>query len=223
MGDTSWIFDLIAPDDAVRERALRCNREAVEHATEAQHWINWVWHMARTPVPTDPKLAAEMDQARAAHRWFTNQSIYGQLGRFCDDDPLVRELYGPFVLLFLEWESRYPDQWRTAGSYSPWGSKEGLLANLTRWGVPEGIRPGLRDLVIVVLRRPYRCKDWMFAPLVRRLADDAFLVRIRELLADPDPLTRLRAEFVLHVVADPEIPVRRKTWVRWLAVDPQRP
>jgi hypothetical protein len=77
--------------------------------------------------------------------------------------------YASYAVLFLDWETRFPDEWREAGksSWSPWTAKEGILWRFTRYGVPVDVRPAMTDLVVAGVSRPYRCKDWMYASMAR--------------------------------------------------------
>ncbi len=223
VGDPSWVWGLASRDDDVRRKALERHRALVEAAVRALHWSNDVWRRAGTPAPSEPHLAAEMDQARAAFRHHRGQTIFELTGSLHDDDPDLRERHAQFVLLYLVWEGRYPDDWRAPANnlWSPWGRKESLLRALGRDGVPEAIRSRMTDLITDVVRRPYRCKDWMYAVLVRHVADERFHERMRSLLEDDDPVVRLRAQFLLHVAAHPEVGVKRTSWRRWLD-DPGR-
>ncbi|MBB5867019.1 hypothetical protein F4553_000398 [Allocatelliglobosispora scoriae] len=83
--------------------------------------------------------------------------------------------------------------------------------------MPEEIRPQIVDLIIAALQRTYRCKDWLFARLVRHVADEQFTDRIEALSDADDPVVRLRAQFILHVARHPEQRVRYVSWRRWLA------
>ncbi|AXX30764.1 hypothetical protein KCV87_03105 [Actinosynnema pretiosum subsp. pretiosum] len=72
-------------------------------------------------------------------------------------------------MLFLRWENRCPDEWGApaSGQWSAWTTKVHLLHDLARRGVPRG-GEGV-ELVVAALERPYRCKDWMFARVARRV------------------------------------------------------
>ncbi|MFD1147953.1 hypothetical protein [Saccharothrix hoggarensis] len=218
VGDPAWVRGLVSRDDDVRREALDRHRELVKAAVDARHWSNDVLRRAGHVWPTEPHLAAEMDQALASRRYHRGQTIFELVGSLWDDDPEVRERYAPFVLLYLVWEGRYPDDWRAPGNnlLSPWGRKESVLRSLARDGVPESIRPQMPDLITDVVRRRYRCKDWMYAGLVRHVADDRFHERVRALAEDGDPVVRLRAEFLRHVAAHPGVRVKRVSWRRWL-------
>ncbi|MCE6993327.1 hypothetical protein LZG04_00670 [Saccharothrix sp. S26] len=224
VGDPSWVWGLASRDDDVRAQALERHRALVERARQALHWSNDVWRRAGSPAPREPHLAAELDQAQAAFRYHLGQTIFELVGSLHDDDPELRERHAPFVLLYLVWEGRYPDDWRAPDNnlWSPWGRKESVLRALGERGVPEAIRPQLTDLLADVVRRPYRCKDWRYAGLVRHIADDRFHQRMHALLDDDDPVVRLRARFLLDVAAHPEAGVTRVRWQRWLDADPGR-
>lgn len=213
----SWVFDLVAADDVVRHRALERHRDLLAAAAEALTWSNRIWAQAGTPAPAEPHLAAEMDQARADFRWHRERTILGPIGAYGDE----QQLYAPYLVLFLQWETDYPGEWKAPGTWmwSPWTTKEVILRRLDRGGVPERIRPRIGDLILAAVQRPYRCKDWMYAPLVRHVLDTPLGSRIEALGEAEDPLVRLRAQFLLHVAAHPEHPVRRASWRRWLSSD----
>jgi hypothetical protein len=218
------VYDLIAPDDVVRHRALARHQALLLAASEALHWSNRVWAKAGTPAPDEPHLAAEMDQARADFRWHWEQAIFGAIGAFFDSshaDSAVRLLYAAYLVLYLRWEADYPQEWGAPESrvWSAWGTKDQVLRGLDRGGVPEQIRPQISDLIISALKRPYRCKDWMYARLVRHVVDKPFTSKIEALLSAEDPLIRLRAQFLLHVARHPHHAVKRVSWQRWLSSD----
>jgi hypothetical protein len=83
--------------------------------------------------------------------------------------------------------------------------------------VPAESRSQVADLIVAALERPYRCKDWMYAPLVRHVLDAPFVGRLQALLTADDPLIRLRAQFIVDVAEHPERRVKRVSWQRWLA------
>ena len=123
-------------------------------------------------------------------------------------------MYWPFVVLYLRWETHRPDEWRSRDSnlWSPWTRKEVVLRELGRSGLSAEMRPDAVDLLLTALQRPYRCKDWMYALVVRHVADPDFHDRVTALTRAPDPVARL----VLDLVDHPEWRVTRKTWRRWL-------
>jgi hypothetical protein len=217
-GDPAWVFDLISTDDRVRGRALARHQALLEAAREANHWINRVWAQAGTPAPEAPHLAAEMEQARAAHRHYVGQTIFELLGGCYDTDQTVRERHARYALLYLVWERHYPAEWRMreSNAWSPWPRKEGLLMEMAEKGIPASILPQMADLLPDVVAHPYRCKDWLYAPLARQLRGGRFDERMRDLLVAADPMVRSRAQFVLHVADTPTLTVKRHTFDRWL-------
>ncbi|HEX5512414.1 MAG TPA: hypothetical protein VFX41_11920, partial [Actinomycetales bacterium] len=207
-GDYFWLFDLVATDQAVRGRALAHHQALVAAANEAQRRWNALWAVKRTAAPTQPQLVAEMDQASADQLWHEKRTIQGPIGAFlgsAPDDEVTQGLWAPFAVLYLRWEADYPAEWGAPESrmWSPWGTKEVLLRRFDRGGLPEDTRPQIAELILSALGRPYRCKDWMYARLVRHL-DASFLDRVATLASADDPLVRLRAQFVLHAVESHE-------------------
>ncbi|MFG2007828.1 hypothetical protein ACGFNF_01990 [Micromonospora sp. NPDC048868] len=220
-GDYSWLFDLVAVDPAVRHHALDRHQALLAAASDALHLSNGLWAAHHRSRSGQARLAARLDQARADFRWHQAQTIHGPLDAFRDapdDDHAGRARWAPIVALYLRWEAEYPDEWGAPESWmwSRWGTKEVLLRRLDRGGIPETVRPQIAELILAALRRPYRCKDWLYASLVRQLHDSPFLHEVGMLTSADDPLVRLRAQFVLHVAAHPEQTPTRTSWRRWL-------
>ena len=187
--DDAWMFDLISEDDLVRRRALTRHRTLVASDTDASsHWSGG----AKT-------IFAYNEAFLYAHQRVNS----------------FRPAYWPLVLLYLWWETRYPDEWRSreSNTWSPWTRKEGLLRQLGRYGMPDEVRPEAAELILAAIQRPYRCKDWMYALVVRHVLDTAFRDRATALADAHDPLVRLRAQYVLDL-ADTRI--TQTTWRRWL-------
>nr|WP_239543055.1 hypothetical protein [Micromonospora terminaliae] len=219
---------MVATDPVTRHRALDRHQAMVAAASDALHRSNALWLSHYRSRSSQPRLRAAMDQAHADFRWHDRQTIYGPLGAFrdaADGDGVTRALWAPFVVLYLRWEADFPEEWQAPESrmWSPWGTKEALLRRLDRDVIPEGIKPQIAELILAALRRPYRCKDWGYACLVRQLDDPLFLDRVAMLARadDPlvqldDPLVQLRVQFVLHLVAHPEQRITRTSWRRWL-------
>lgn len=220
-GSHSWLFDLVAPDDGVRHPALGWHQALLAGASVALDRSNRIWARTGTAAPTKPHLAAAMEQARAEFRSHREQTILGPIIAYGDEtaSPEDRRVLARYLVLYLRWEMDYPQEWDAPDSWmwSRWGTKEGVLYRLDRDGVPGRDRPEVRDLIVRALERPYRCKDWMYAPLIRHVLDAPMVGRIERLADNEDPLVRLRAQFALQVARDPRPTVRRKSWQRWLA------
>ena len=208
-GDHRWMLDLIARDAVVRNRAL--SRHQALLAATAEAWNRWSQVRADTSVRTAPRLAAEKEQAWAAYRSAEGQTMAGP----------IAERRVPYLVLYLRWEARYPQEWGAPGSWrwSPWSTKEVVLSHFDRHGVPSRHRAPVADLIIAALGRPYRCKDWRYAPLVRHVVDKPFLARVEALHEADDPLVRLRARFITHVARHPEQRVKQRSWQRWIMSD----
>jgi hypothetical protein len=219
-GDRSWLFDLVASDDAVRHRALDLHQELLAAASAAHRRWNQAWLRAGMAATAEPELAVEMDQQWADFRRHEQQTIFGPVSAYIRSTAtgIAQRRGARYAALYLRWEAAHPDEWGAPGSsmWSPWGTKERLLRKLDRGGVPLGVRSEISDLIVAALQRPYRCKDWMYARLVRHVADAAFLHRIETLHDDGHPLVGRRAQFILHISRHPSRPVTRGTWQRWL-------
>ncbi|WP_410812184.1 hypothetical protein [Micromonospora sp. 067-2] len=220
-GDYSWLFDLVAIDPVTRHHALARHQALIAAASDALHRSNGLWAAHYRSRSSQTRLAAAVDQARADFRWHEQQTIYGPLHAFreaTDGDRAARALWAPFAALYLRWEAEYPDEWGAPESWmwSRWGTKEGLLRRLDRGGLPRVVQPQVAELILAALGRPYRCKDWLYACLVRHLDDPLLLHGVEMMTSADDPLVRLRAQFVLYVATHPEQATTRTSWRRWL-------
>jgi hypothetical protein len=200
--DQQWVFDLVSPDDARRAAALARHAALSAEASAARHRANEIW--ARDGW----NRAAENTVRRRYDRM-----LNGLVSAFCQaEDPAVREHYAPYAVLYLRWEQRFLPELRASWSCSPWTTKEVVLRDFTRAGVPDKQEAEIAELIVAALRRPYRCKDWGYAGLLRHVAP---VEQIAEL--DDD-----RARFARYVVAHPELTITRFSYPRWLAAQPAR-
>jgi hypothetical protein len=223
--DYDWVFDLLSPVPDRRRVAMSRHRGLLQEASTALARMNDIWAQAGTPAPREPHLAAASDQAQAAFDAARNGTIFGPIDRFLATRPAGRQppdRYAPFAVLFLRWERQYPHEWAEASSWtwSHWGTKELVLRRFAGAGVPGAVGDDVIALIEAAVRGPYRCKDWRYPPLARLLDCSALREKIRPVLDNTDPLSRLRAGFLLHVLDHPELPIRRHTWHRWVADQP---
>ncbi|SNT64437.1 hypothetical protein SAMN05421812_11737 [Asanoa hainanensis] len=137
-------------------------------------------------------------------------------------DPAAYSRLAPHAVLFLEWERRFPDEWRESWTHSPWTAKELLLRTFTRSGVPEDVRPALVDLLLAMVHRTQRCQDHCYTELARRLDDASLRSQLEAAAAGADERSRLRARFVLWALDHPAANVNSRGWRRWLR-DEARP
>jgi len=210
-----WYFDLIDEDPRRRVSALARHRQLLEESVAPMRGGKYT-----------RATAAERDQAAAACSAARRQTLFGPLDAFSHwgADLAARERYMPYALLFLQWEARYPEEWREAGTWtwSPWSVKETLLKQLIQHGVPPEYHGDVAVLVIAAVGRSYRCKDWMYAAVARHVADPALRDKLIAAAGTAESLASLRCRFLLHVLDAPGLAVRYQTWHRWLAQQPQR-
>lgn len=188
----AWMFDLISADDVVRGGALARHQALVASDRDASsHWSDG-----------DKTIFA-----------YNEAFLYAHLR-----DDSFHPGYWPLVMLYLWWETRYPDEWRSRelNTWSPWTRKEGVLRRLGRYGVPEEVGLEAAELILAAIQRPYRCKDWMYALLVRHVADAEFRDRATVLAEAHDPLVRLRARYILDLADRPDASITPMTWRHWL-------
>jgi hypothetical protein len=196
--DQPWVFDLVSPDQARRAAALARHEALLAEAMQSRQRADDIW--------------ARQGWNRAAQNTVRRRldlTLDGLISAFRQaEDPAVRAHYAPYAVLYLRWEERFLPELRTSWICSPWTTKEVVLRDFTRGGVPAEQESDVAELIVAALRRPYRCKDWMYAGLLRHVAPPA--ERIAELDEE-------RAGFVRHVLAHPELTITRFTYPRWLA------
>jgi hypothetical protein len=200
--DQPWVFDLVSPDDTRRAAALARHRALLAEATVSRERADDIWARQGWSRAAENTVQRRLDR-----------TLRGLVGAFCQaEDPAVRAHYAPYAVLFLRWEERFLPELRASWTHSPWTTKEAVLRDLARGGVPEEQEAAIAELIVAALRRPYRCKDWGYAGLLRHVAP---VERIAEL--DDD-----RARFARHVLAHPELTITRFSYPRWLAAQPAR-
>jgi hypothetical protein len=79
-----------------------------------------------------------MRAACAAHAAAVANTLHGMVGKFraarwAGDLDDFRRL-APYAVLFLQWEAQFPEQWRSAGPWSPWG----LTSTKVKPPIPAG-------------------------------------------------------------------------------------
>jgi hypothetical protein len=191
------MFDLIEADEDKRRAALNRHRELLAASHAALRRVNKIWAQTGLFAPRQPPFEFAMEQARAVFRANRDATLFGPMS--AGD--------ARYAVLFLQWEARYPDEWREASrwTWSHWGRKEGVLRWFASTGVPEFLKEDVADLVLSAIQRPYRCKDWRYAALVRHVADPVFVERLSR-------LTDTRARFLLHVAANPDQRLTKNSW-----------
>ena len=219
-----WLFDFIDPDPARRRTARLRHDRYIAEGREAVRRQNAVWwsNGQSYDFSAAPALGAAFDRHLAAQRAARDNTLYGVLGRFEHaswraDESATFELCAPYAVLFLRWEAAYPVEWRDASPSSPWGTKQHILRSFIRAGVPPLHRAHLVELVTHAVSSDHRCEDRWFAALARRLDGPELRAALDGCRKSADGIVRLRAEYVLTVLDDVEMPVTRASWRRWLA------
>ncbi|WP_143465953.1 hypothetical protein [Kribbella sp. ALI-6-A] len=159
------------------------------------------------------------EQAQADQKDAIDQTLHGVAGEFCVacwyPDRDERET-APYAVLYLRCEADFPDEWRAASPWSPWGVKQQILRGFVKVG-PVGQERALTDLVVDAVGRPQRCEDGWYAALARHLDGPDLRSRLAEAEESDDPVVRLRAGYVYRVLDDRSMKVTLASWKRWVA------
>jgi hypothetical protein len=215
------MVDFIDPDPT-RRRAARMRHDRYlaqeRQAIERQNALWWANGKSYDFLSV-PALRAEFDRHLAAQQSAADHTIYAALQSFVDaswhlDRRATFELLAPYAVLFLRWEAAYPDEWRLS---SGWGTKQRVLRSFIRVGAPESTRADLVELVIQAVSRQHRCEDRWYAAVARRVDGPELRAALGECRESADEMVCLRAEYVLLVLDDAELPVTLASWRSWLA------
>ncbi|MBV1938286.1 hypothetical protein [Streptomyces sp. BV286] len=211
-----WAYGLIADDPAERAAALDHLASARRRTDETRHRFNEMLRSAqgqgmRYPFQDPGLRSAHEDYLRAQSR-----SLPDGVWNTWDKD-LAAWPGLPYALLFLEWEARYPEEWTRHAK--AWGTKEGLLRHLATDTVGRHpvARAKLLDLLEIVVRRAYRCKDREYVRIARVVDGDPLRVRLEGARRSENPWAQLHAGYVLWLLDRPETPNSRRVWRTWLA------
>lgn len=122
----------------------------------------------------------------------------------------------PYAVLFLQWELRFPAEWRDSWPYSPWSSKRGILSTFRTYGPTPETAAALEDLLLATVSRAQRCQDCWYIHLARRIDNTTLRTRLTAAAEADDERTRLRARFVLWALDHPQAHVGAAAWRHWL-------
>ena len=179
------------------------------------------WEAEKTWSPADPGLAASMARASAAHAAAISNTVHGVVGKFhavrrAGDLEDYRRL-SPYAVLFLRWEADFPEQWRTAGPWSPWGLKKRVLRQFADMDVPELEAEEVAWLTLRAINRNQRCEDLGYVLVARSLDSPMLRAGIAAALHSPLPTVRLRASYVGWAMDNIQAPVTLASWRAWTA------
>ncbi|GAB3825891.1 magnesium and cobalt transport protein CorA [Dactylosporangium cerinum] len=183
----AWVFDLVSADDEVREAAVRRHRTLL-------------WRQDRSrPTGTlaDPVAAFAAFADERAER---------------TGDELRR--LEPFALLCLQWQERFPADWRRV--QPRWPRVSWPIYGFIRHGASPPVRAALEDLLLDAVHRPRRHRsDGRYHDLARHLDSPALRERLRAAAGAPDRAARLHAGYVLWCVEHPRESMTDRSWRRW--------
>jgi hypothetical protein len=164
-------------------------------------------------------LSAEHQQANTMQKDAIAQTLYGLAGEFqraCWYPELDENKSVPYSILYLEWEVAFPDEWRAAAPWSPWGLKQQILRGFTKVGA-LGQEQALIELVMAAVEREQRCEDRWYAAVARHLDSPELRAQLADASESPDLHVRLRAGYVSAVLDDRSMAVTLGSWRRWVA------
>jgi hypothetical protein len=101
-----------------------------------------------------------------------------------------------FAVLFLRWESLFPNEWHSASPWTPWITKRKILRLLTGEHLTSPLKLDLVDLVTAALYREHHCEDRWYAVLSRSLDGPGLRNRLDVAATHHDDLVRLRAGYL---------------------------
>lgn len=215
------MFDLVSRDPRRRDAALVCHARSRAELVRAQRAMNEVWWEAgKSWSPADPILAVSMRAARAAHTAAVANTLHGVVGEFravrwAGDLDDYRRL-APYAVLFLQWEAHFPEQWRSAGPWSPWGLKKRVLRQFADMDVPQPQITAVTELTLGAVNRGQRCGDLGYVLVARSLDGPVLRDGIEAAACSPDPAVQRRAGYVRWAMDNADSPVTLASWRAWL-------
>lgn len=215
-----WAYGLIADDPAERAAALVRLADTQGNVRDAHGRFNEMW---RLTLPLggkeqwrDPWRDPAFLQAYETYLEAGSHVLPNALWNRPPGD--IRTWPGlPYALLFLEWEARYPHEWTLHAK--KWGTKQSLIRDVAVAGHDETVRAKLTDLVEIVVRRAYRCKDREYLRVARAVDSEDLRGRLQTAARSDDPWARLHAGYVLRLLDHPEVPNTIRVWQNWAAAE----
>jgi hypothetical protein len=131
-GRYGWVFELIDARPGVRAGALARHRSLMGAAL------------------ADGRSGTLVDLLSAFIRYSYDADAV---------DPRTYGLLAGYGVLFLQWELRFPAEWRGGWPYSPWSAKEAVLETFCVRGPTPQTGPALADLLIAAVSRVQRGQD----------------------------------------------------------------
>jgi hypothetical protein len=215
-----WLFGLVDVDPGRRLAALERQAGLIADWSGGLRRSNALWFQngQSSDFSRSLRMASQYEQALADQNDAIGQTLHsvaGEFGRAWYSDRDETES-APYAVLYLRWEADFPEEWRAAAPWSPWGLKQRILRGFVKVG-PLGWERALTDLVMGAVARRQRCEDHLYAALARHLDGPDLRSRLAEAGASADPIVRLRAGFVGAVLDDHDMAVSVASWKRWAA------
>lgn len=201
-----WAYGLIASDPADRAAALVRLADVERTTQDAWDRLNRTWRR---------RYSLGRRAADRNYREVLRYSLPGGLWDRPAGSDIVAWPGLPYVLLFLEWEARYPQEWTRHAK--AWGAKQRLIRDVAVAHQDETVRTKLVDLIEIVVQRPYRCKDREYVRVARAVDSDDLRGRLETAVRSDTPWARRHAGYVLWLLDHPEVPNTRHVWRTWLA------
>ncbi|MER5623479.1 hypothetical protein ABT061_20820 [Streptosporangium sp. NPDC002544] len=203
-----WTFELISEDPVRREQA----RGLVGVVQDLYRVAPYTY----TETERDEWFSAA-NQAVVLYLAKGRGTLLDALGGFHPAESYAAWAGLKYVLLYLDWENRYPDEWML--SARSWGLKHNALDTLAR-ALPylsTEVIDQLVDLICRAVRREHRCEDAGYAVLARAVGGLQLRRLLLEIADDPDEGFRLRARYLLWLLDHPEAPKPKVSqWKAWL-------
>ncbi len=211
-----WAFGLVADDPAERAAALVRLTAAQGKVRDAHGPFTEVWQATETLSREERWRDPAFLQARQLYVEALDHVLPEALWNSPPEN--IRTWHGlPYALLFLEWEARYPQEWTRHAK--KWRAKQSLIRGLAHPGHNETVRAKLTDLVEIVVRRPYRCKDREYVRVARAVDSEDLRGRLDAAAQSDNPWARRHAGYVLWLLDRPETPNTVRVWRNWLAAE----
>jgi hypothetical protein len=204
----AWVFDLIADSPAQRRQAQERLTQTRQQWAQALHRYNQVWNNR-----SHPEYQERFEAFWRAHDFTYPHALWRKHEEATGSWPGL-----PYAVLYLQWEALYPHEW--FAFKTGWGTKVGVLRDLVRTAkqLPPATVGRLEDLVMMAVRREYRCEDIGYARLARVIDSPGLRARLEVAAQDTHRVYRAHAGYLLWLLDHPDLPhPRASQWHAWLA------